>query len=148
MRYINFNEEDFIKWLQIEKGILVEDLEDHFNDYYVYLKKVFPISLNEIKLLIESVSKCNDISIGSRKRHYVYLRSVYYLLSKKYTTFSLFKIGKEVKKDHASVIHNLELIEYNLNKDYFDEYKEIYDVCDEYLKQRKRNILLYKENSL
>lgn len=48
-----------------------------------------------------------DISKKTRKREYAEARALYYVLCRKYTIYSLKKIGEEVNRDHASVIHGI-----------------------------------------
>ena len=48
-----------------------------------------------------------DISRKTRKRHFVYIRSIAYKLSKEFTIDSLESIGKVFGTDHATVIYSL-----------------------------------------
>jgi len=69
-----------------------------------------------IKKLVEKDSGVEDISIKSRKRHYVDLRSVYFDLCYDYCNPKQCNesIGKLVNKDHATVLHGRKLIKYIL----------------------------------
>jgi len=46
-----------------------------------------------------------DITDNTRKREYVYARSLYYKLARDYTAIPLREIGEAVGRDHAGVIH-------------------------------------------
>jgi len=48
-----------------------------------------------------------DITRKTRKRPYVEARAYYYRLMREYTPLSLEQIGKEVHRDHASVLHGM-----------------------------------------
>lgn len=87
-----------------------------------------------IKNLIEVQSNIPDLSITKRKRYIVDSRSAYYALCKKYAKdYSLEKIGKAVKKNHATVLHGLKAAEKYLHTDSFQANK-VYDKVDERLK--------------
>ena len=47
------------------------------------------------------------LDVKSRERDIVYKRAIYYKLAKEFTKEPLYKIGQEVNKDHATVIHGL-----------------------------------------
>jgi len=64
--------------------------------------------LQEIKHLVEKELELN-LAYKTRKREYVFARAVYYRLCKEFTKCSLTAIGKEVNKDHATVIHGLKV---------------------------------------
>lgn len=70
--------------------------------------------LQEIKHLVEKELQLN-LDYKTRKREYVFARAVYYRLCHEFTKCSLTAIGKEVNKDHATVIHGLKIFkEFNL----------------------------------
>ena len=52
-----------------------------------------------------------DIRKNSRKREYVMAKSIYYYIARKYTKRSLMAIGREINRDHATVLHGLKLYE-------------------------------------
>lgn len=59
--------------------------------------------------IINFINKETGIDITKRKRtnEYVFARTVYYKLARELTNLSLEEIGRQVNKDHCSVIHNL-----------------------------------------
>jgi hypothetical protein len=62
--------------------------------------------LNEIVKYIESQTGLN-VTRNTRKREYVYARSLYFKLAKEYTSLPLSYMGEFVGRDHASAIHNI-----------------------------------------
>lgn len=64
------------------------------------------MELNFIKNYVESALE-RDITLNTRKREYVYARSLYMLLARENTKKSLEEIGKFINKDHATVLHAL-----------------------------------------
>ena len=48
-----------------------------------------------------------DIVRNTRKRQYVEARAMFYKLCREFTKLSLEEIGKQVKRDHASVLHGI-----------------------------------------
>jgi len=48
-----------------------------------------------------------DITRKTRKKEYVEARSYFYKLMREHTPYSLEQIGKEVNRDHASVLHGI-----------------------------------------
>jgi hypothetical protein len=48
-----------------------------------------------------------DIRDNTRKREYVYARSLYFKLARDYTSVPLREIGESVGRDHAGVIHGV-----------------------------------------
>lgn len=65
----------------------------------------------DVEMILKKVSNSMDIPVEailnkSRKRELVIARQITMTLAKKYTTFSLAKIGQDVAgKDHATVLH-------------------------------------------
>jgi hypothetical protein len=68
------------------------------------------MTLNEIKEKVEKHFTL-DISKETRRREYVYTRSVFYKLAKTHTNQSLSAIGRSIKKDHATVLHGLKIFD-------------------------------------
>ena len=64
--------------------------------------------LQEIKHLVEKELQLN-LDKKTRKREYVFARAVYYRLCHEFTKISLTAIGKNINKDHATVIHGLKI---------------------------------------
>jgi len=86
--------------------------------------------LQEIKHLVEKELELN-LAYKTRKREYVFARAVYYRLCKEFTKCSLTAIGKEVNKDHATVIHGLKVFKSfqsfpNMYQSELRAYKNIY----------------------
>lgn len=48
-----------------------------------------------------------DLVRNTRKRQYVEARAMFYKLCREFTKLSLEEIGKQVKRDHASVLHGI-----------------------------------------
>ena len=83
---------------------------------------------NDLKLIKEAVEKIAKTSTDTKARKYEnYLaRAIYYKIAKELTLLSLIKIGKEVNRHHATVLHALKnfdrdvLGDVNRKKFYFD----------------------------
>ena len=113
--------------------------------------------MENYKNIVEDVSGVKDISIRNRKDYIVHLRYVYFDLCKKYADpkVSLFKIGKEVNRDHASVLHGLNQVDTKLFTRLFfanDEYKEAQKKIILYLSysfdiEKKIEDLIYKNTN-
>ena len=84
----------------------------------------------EIKLdfIIETLQKKTGLDIRKRtqKREYFLTRAIYYKLAKEYTFYSLSKIGSEVGKDHATVLHGIMKFDLEMKK-YYPELYELYN---------------------
>lgn len=84
----------------------------------------------EIKLdfIIDTLQNKTGLDIRKRtqRREYFLTRAIYYKLAKEYTFHSLSKIGNEVGKDHATVLHGIN--KFNLEmKRYYPELYELYN---------------------
>jgi len=64
------------------------------------------MKIENVRNFIEDKTEL-DISRKSRKRKYVYARSMFFYLSRKYAGCSYSEIAKEVKCNHASVIYSI-----------------------------------------
>ena len=62
------------------------------------------LQTEKIRLYIESCLNI-DITKRTRKRNYVYARTIYFKLCREYTKLSLSDIGETMNMDHASVVH-------------------------------------------
>jgi chromosomal replication initiation ATPase DnaA len=93
---------------------------------------------NYLKQIIDYVNLSLDIDIGrdTRKREYVYGRSLYFVLARKHTVFSYEEIGEQIGRNHATVIFGCNkvfeyaqkehpLIKKSLDKFIFKDGKEI-----------------------
>lgn len=81
----------------------------------------------------------NELNIDIRKKkktnEYVFARTVYYKLSKELTRTSLNEIGRQVNKDHCSVLHNLKNFEHIVK---IPKFKKLYETFKEYPVQEDR----------
>ena len=87
-----------------------------------------------IRRIVESVSRIEDISLLTRKRHIVKARQIYFYLCKKYTKATSISIGKTMDKDHATVLHAVKAV------------RDLIDTNDEYVEWiiKSKNILYHK----
>ena len=70
-----------------------------------------------------------DIDIESRAREIVYARAIYYKLCREFTKQPLSAIGREVGKDHATVLHACKTVNNLMDTDkrfrgYIDDLKK------------------------
>jgi chromosomal replication initiation ATPase DnaA len=93
------------------------------------------LTLSQIKILVSKDLKIN-IKKNSRIRKYVYGRAIYFKLCKEFTHASLAEIGESVNREHATVIHGLEV--FNMIALYNDTIMSSYN--------RIRNALLQEGN--
>ena len=70
-----------------------------------------------------------DITKKKKTNQYVFARTVYYKLAKELTNLPLEEIGRQVNKDHCSVLHNLKNFEEVVKR---KELKKIYDTFKEF----------------
>lgn len=96
------------------------------------------ITLVTIKKLVQKEFKIKNIGTKNRLRHIVHARWVYFKLAKDYTTHSLSSIGLEVNRDHATVLHGLKYIDYDLKQVQFQHIKEIYEKLNSFISSGKR----------
>jgi len=84
----------------------------------------------EIKLdfIIDTLQNKTGLDIRKRTqvREYFLTRAIYYKLAKEYTFHSLSKIGAEVGKDHATVLHGIKKFDLEMKK-YYPELYELYE---------------------
>ena len=84
----------------------------------------------EIKLdfIIDTLQKKTGLNLrrNTRKREYFLARAIYYKLAKEYTICSLDKIGAELGKDHATVLHGIKKFDLEMKK-YYPELYELYE---------------------
>ena len=84
----------------------------------------------EIKLdfIIDTLQNKTGLNIRKRTqvREYFLTRAIYYKLAKEYTFHSLSKIGAEVGKDHATVLHGIKKFDLEMKK-YYPELYELYE---------------------
>lgn len=90
----------------------------------------------DLKLLVDLVQKeFNIVDISTKKRgcERVHARWVYFKLARMYTHKSYSLIGREVKRDHATVLHGLKYIDADMKDKRFYYVKEIYDKIETFL---------------
>lgn len=63
------------------------------------------MNLKKIKKIVEMNMNVKDLNVRSRKQSLVDARTVYFVLSKRLTTFSYSTISELVGRDHSSVTH-------------------------------------------
>jgi hypothetical protein len=66
------------------------------------------------------------LDIKCRRRENVYARAIYYKLAKEFTIEPLHKIGKEVKRNHATVVNGLKVFDNIIDNFWEKEYFNIY----------------------
>ena len=83
------------------------------------------------KEIIDFINAELKIDIRKKKKtnQYVFARTVYYKLAKELTNLPIDEIGRQVNKDHCSVIHNLKNFEEVVKR---KELKKIYDTFKEF----------------
>jgi len=69
-------------------------------------KMIDRISINKIKQFIDRYYGF-EISKNTRKQEYIKARSMFYFLSREYTSKSFSDIGFIINRDHATVMHSL-----------------------------------------
>jgi len=82
------------------------------------------IELNLIKDYVENNLNCN-LQTKRRKRGDAYARSVYYKIAREHTFKPLAEIGMLVSRDHATVLHGLNLFDQAILYD--PKIKKLYD---------------------
>ena len=79
----------------------------------------------------------------SRRTEYVYARCIYYKLCKEFTTASLHKIGNQVNRNHATVIHGLKVFDNVIdNPTYYECIKEYFHIYEDLKKHIKNKMSL------
>lgn len=89
------------------------------------------------KEIIDFINTELNIDITKKKKtnEYVFARTVYYKLAKELTNLPISEIGRQVNKDHCSVLHNLRNFDEVIKR---KELKKIYDIVKEFPLQEKR----------
>lgn len=115
------------------------------------------MTLEKIKEVVEKYSQ-HDIAENTRQQHIVFYRAVYFKLAKELTGNSLSKIGKEVNRDHATVLHGLRIFDEIVNKEYDNHYGKLFYKCYdelteyefrvEYEEQSKEDLIVNLKNEV
>ena len=89
------------------------------------------------KEIIEFINAELKIDITKKKKtnQYVFARIIYYKLAKELTNLPLEEIGRQVNKDHCSVLHNLKNFDEVVKR---KELKKIYETFKEFPIQEDR----------
>jgi len=89
------------------------------------------------KEIIDFINAELKIDIRKKKKtnQYVFARTVYYKLAKELTNLPISEIGRQVNKDHCSVLHNLKNFDEVVKR---KELKKIYDTFKEFPLQEER----------
>ena len=84
----------------------------------VFIITYFNMEAITPKFIKDTINEILGIDIGkkTRLRSYSDARSIYYVLCRKYTTYSLDEIGKQVNRHHASVLHGINNVFPVINK--------------------------------
>tara|TARA_R100000935_G_scaffold9489_1_gene19299 strand:- start:933 stop:1211 length:279 start_codon:yes stop_codon:yes gene_type:complete len=80
------------------------------------------MSIIEIKEAVENQLQI-DLNSRLRDRRHADARALYYRLSKDLTTSTLYVIGKEVDRDHSSVLHGLNNIFRHVDQNLYKKMK-------------------------
>jgi predicted RNase H-like nuclease (RuvC/YqgF family) len=122
--------------------------------------------MNILAHTADAVGEALGIDIRSRTRmiDYVEARAIYYNLCRNRYDFTLFRIGREVDRDHASVMHGLKIYENLMATDgrfrnkarLVEQYvisgevvpNEEHTPCDELVSENKRLKIQIKELTL
>tara|TARA_R110000796_G_scaffold201732_1_gene317933 strand:- start:364 stop:690 length:327 start_codon:yes stop_codon:yes gene_type:complete len=80
------------------------------------------MNLNQIKEAVEEHLQIK-LSSRTRDREHSDARALYYKLSREFTHHTLHTIGKEVDRDHSSVLHGLNNIFMHVDQDLYDQLK-------------------------
>lgn len=93
-------------------------------------KEIINITPKFIKEHIEDITGVKDLSIKSRKREIVEIRSVCFTLTRTLCLgVSLASIGELYNKDHATVIHGLKMFETLKDQYHFKNSNTLYKTC-------------------
>jgi len=114
------------------------------------MKPKYRTSLQIIKKDVEALFEL-DLTLSCRKTPTVHARYIYYRLCKDFTYSSLEQIGKEVGKDHSSVVHGLkqfELIKFRNEQQYLHPYKYLKDQVSKKLRVLKSDESFYTIDEL
>ena len=87
--------------------------------------------LKTIKDAVEEVTGL-QINKNTRQREYVMARMYYAYFARHYTLRSLTKVGKEVNRDHATVLHYVKTIKNLIETD--KETRQVVDSINKYLR--------------
>lgn len=99
---------------------------------------------NLIKKMVQNEFGIRDIGTKKRVSNIVHARWVYFKLARKYTNTSYASIGSVVNRDHATVLHGLKYIDYDMELPRFANVKEAYHKIDDFMQTGKKDPLKLK----
>jgi hypothetical protein len=114
--------------------------------------------LEEIKRITQEITNVKDISTKNREIHMVRARCIYYKVSKEELDFAYQKIGRYIKRDHATALHGLKKFDdyiyqskvfktnYEQVKHSFNQLKKTDYIIDIEQKELNNNYNLLKTN--
>tara|TARA_B100001250_G_scaffold155561_1_gene133721 strand:+ start:8790 stop:9203 length:414 start_codon:yes stop_codon:yes gene_type:complete len=107
------------------------------------MKTKSSIDIVQIKLDVSKELGLN-LSKNTRNRSYVYGRAIYFKLCKEFSHATLFEIGKSVGREHASVIHGLNV--FDMIAMYNDSIINVYTkLRDHLVKENEESLKKYNE---
>ncbi len=107
------------------------------------MKTKSSIDIVQIKLAVSKELGLN-LSKNTRNRSYVYGRAIYFKLCKEFSHATLFEIGKSVGREHASVIHGLNV--FDMIAMYNDSIINVYTkLRDRLVKDNEESLKKYNE---
>tara|TARA_R100000781_G_scaffold55563_2_gene36150 strand:+ start:2492 stop:2905 length:414 start_codon:yes stop_codon:yes gene_type:complete len=107
------------------------------------MKTKSSIDIVQIKLAVSKELGLN-LSKNTRNRSYVYGRAIYFKLCKEFSHATLFEIGKSVGREHASVIHGLNV--FDMIAMYNDSIINVYTkLRDHLVKENEESLKKYNE---
>jgi chromosomal replication initiation ATPase DnaA len=100
--------------MELEKIYRLCRMASSFDDFIEKLKETDSGYKDELDLLLEMVSAYSRIPLNAmkskcRKREIVEARQAYFNMAFQHTDNSKCQIGRKVNKDHATVIHGIEM---------------------------------------
>ena len=103
-------------------------------------EKSFTSTIPTIKQLVEEETGY-DLLNTRQTRDRVYIRTVYFKLCRNNTLSSYNKIGKSVKKNHATVMHGINLYDETLSR-FEKAYVELYKKIEFKLRNKNVDVLI------
>ena len=103
------------------------------------------IDIVQIKLAVSKELGLN-LSKNTRNRSYVYGRAIYFKLCKEFSHATLNEIGKSVGREHASVIHGLNV--FDMIAMYNDSIIKVYTkIRDRLVEENEEDLKRYNEEN-
>jgi hypothetical protein len=99
------------------------------------------MNIKNIRDFVEEKTQL-DLTNKSRKREYVYARSVFFYLTKKYVGSRYNEMARELNCHHATVLHSLN----NIIPIIFNEEPKLKSICENFLNVFKEEIISDSKN--